>query len=316
MNSRVRIMAAALAVVAAGAAGWLVRSRAEDKPAAPPDKPVVADKPDSPALAAVKKTAEAFAKAFNAGDAKAVAAFCTKDVEYAGPDGETIKGRDNLEREYAEFFKKNPKATIDVKVESVKLMGGVAAVEEGKLVLHLPSQTEPNETFYNVLHVREEDGWKMAAIREWTPDPNDATVKDLEWMLGDWVGKNDGVAVNVHCAWDEDKVFLRSRYTVKKGDTVVSSGTQVMGLDPAGGLRSWVFDASGAFGEAVWTRDGERWISESSGTLPDGSEITAQNVMIPLTKDSFTWQALERTAAGSALPAGPPIKVTRVKADK
>jgi uncharacterized protein (TIGR02246 family) len=318
MNRRLGILAAVLAVGAAGAAGWLVRSRAEDKPAAPPDKPGAADadKPDSPALAAVKKTAEAFAKAFNAGDAKAVAAFCTKEVEYVGPEGEAINGRDALEKAYGEFFKNNPKAKIDVKVESVKLLGGVAAVEEGALVLHMANQREPNETRYTVLHVKEDDGWKMAAIREWTPDPNDASVKDLEWMLGDWVGKGDGVEVRVHCAWDEDKTFLRSRYTLKKGEKVVSSGTQVMGVDPAGGLRSWAFDSSGAFGESVWTRDGDRWVSESSGTLPDGSEITSQNVMIPLTKDAFTFQSLERTAAGTALPSGPPLKVTRVKADE
>jgi hypothetical protein len=42
----------------------------------------------------VKKTAAAFTEAFNAGDAAAVAAFWTKDGEYVGPDGESLRGRD------------------------------------------------------------------------------------------------------------------------------------------------------------------------------------------------------------------------------
>ena len=38
---------------------------------------------------------------------------------------------------------------------------------------------------YSVLHVREEDGWRMASVREWVPDPQElVTVKDVEWLLG------------------------------------------------------------------------------------------------------------------------------------
>jgi hypothetical protein len=53
------------------------------------------------------QNAEAFAAAFNKGDAKAVAAFWTMNGEYAGPDGEKIRGREVIEKEYADFFKKN-----------------------------------------------------------------------------------------------------------------------------------------------------------------------------------------------------------------
>ena len=44
--------------------------------------------------------------------------------------------------------------------------------------------------------------------------------------------------------------------------------------------------------------------------------IRLLNILIPLGKDAFTWQSLDRTAAGSALPDQPPVKVTRVKAAK
>jgi hypothetical protein len=156
----------------------------------------------------------------------------------------------------------------------------------------------------------------MASVREVVPDPTDLTMKDVEWLLGDWVAKSDDAEARLSYAWDEDKVFVRGRYSLKQGGKVVSSGTQVIGKDPNGGLRSWQFDANGSFGEWFWVRDEGRVIIEAVGTLPDGSETTAVNIVIPLGKDAFTWQSLERTAAGSPLPDTPPVKVTRVQAEK
>ena len=54
-------------------------------------------------------------------------------------------------------------------------------------------------------------------------------------------------AFHTRNAWDEGKAFLHCRYTMTKDGTVVSSGLQVIGKDPAGGLRSWQFDKSGTF---------------------------------------------------------------------
>ena len=46
-------------------------------------------------------------------------------------------------------------------------------------------------------------------------------------------------------------------------------------------------------------------------------ELPTQGFRFPpeLGKDAFTWQAVERTAAGSPLAGTPPLKVTRVKAE-
>ena len=142
------------------------------------------------------------------------------------------------------------------------------------------------------------------------------SLKDVEWLIGEWVAKADDAELRTRYEWDEDKVYLRCRYTLKKAGKVTASGTQMIGKDPAGGLRSWLFDSSGAFGESQWSRDGGRWVIKAAGTLPDGSETTAVNLLIPVEKDSFTWQSIERTAGGTALPATPPLKVTRVKGDK
>ena len=102
MTRHKRIAIGVLALVAvAVAAGALYRLAAQDKPGAD-DKETKKDgketkKDDSAEMTAVRKTADAFAKAFNAGDARAVAAFWTKDGEYIGPDGAEVRGRDELE---------------------------------------------------------------------------------------------------------------------------------------------------------------------------------------------------------------------------
>ena len=272
---------------------------------------------ESPELAAVRRTADAFTKAFNAGDAKAVAAFWTNEGEFTDADGETIRGRDEIEKGYRQFFQEHPKASIEVKIQGLRLIGPRTSVEEGILKLRLPGEKEPKISRYTVLHVREEEGWHMASVREWVPDPAElVTLKDVEWLLGEWTAKGPGGEVRVTYAWDEPKAFLRGRYTLSRDQRVVGSGTHIIGKDPTGGLRSWVFDGSGATGEGSWSRDEDRWVIETAGTLPDGNAVTGVNVLIPLDKDSFTWQALERTVAGSPLPAATPLKVTRVKADK
>jgi uncharacterized protein (TIGR02246 family) len=304
-------LAAALAALAV--TGWLFRGQAQEK--GPPGKDDKA--PESADEAAVRKTAEEFAKAFNKGDAKAMAALFTKDAEYDGPDDEPIRGRDALEKAYADFFKKNPKATIDVKIESIRLIGHHTAVEEGSLLLRLPGDKEPAESEYSVLHVKEDDGWRMATVREWVPDP--ATLvspKDLEWLIGEWSGKDGGTEVRTTYSWDENKVYLHCRYSLKTDGKVIASGNEIIGKDPAGGLRSWLFDDSGTFGEAAWTREENRWVIEADGVLPDGSALTATNILVPVGKDAFTWQSVDRAADGNPLPDVPPLKVTRVKKDK
>lgn len=316
MKARLWSISLAACFVTAAVA-FYSHTTAQDRIAPPAaEQPIsaVEEKPKNEAAeAAVRKNADAFTAAFNKGDAKSIVALMTKEVEYNGPDGETISGRDALEKSYVDFFKDNPKATIEVQISGVRPVGRQTAIEEGTLKLTVPGKPI-SETRYSVLHVHEEEGWRMATVREWLPNPAElVTLKDVEWLIGDWEAKGNEAELSISYAWDEDKAYIRGRYTLKKGGKVVSSGSQVIGKDPAAGLRSWVFEGNGSFGESNWNRDGDRWVIDAGGTLPDGSETSATNILIPLSKDAFTWQSTERTAAGASLPDLPPVKVTRVK---
>src|SRR5205814_1110071 len=141
-------------------------------------------------------------------------------------------GRKEIEKSYREFFEKYPKATVDVHIDSVKLLGKHTALEEGSLSVTLPGEKEPAVSRYSVLHVREDEGWKMASVREWVPDPAQlVSLKDVEWLVGEWSAKQKNAEVAVRYAWDDDRASLVGRYSLKVDGKPVSSGTQIIRKD-------------------------------------------------------------------------------------
>lgn len=263
--------------------------------------------------AAINKTTADYVSAFNRGDAEAIAEMYTAEAEFEDTTGEMLNGRSAIKTSFASFFEANPKASIAVQVESVRPLGRGLATAIGVVRLELPDVEPVVETRYSALHVLEGERWRVASVREWMSDPATAvTPEQLEWLVGEWTASGDNGTVHITYTWDESRVFLQGRYTIAQDAKVVSSGTQVIGRSPTGGLRSWLFDSSGTTQDAIWTRDHDRWLSEGLGILPDGTEITSLNVMIRLGKDTFTWQTIEREADGVPLPALPPIRVNRV----
>ncbi len=304
---RSKLLVAAV-FVAGGLLGWLAST--DRWPT------VLAQQPTKTggAEAGVKAITAEYVKAFNAHDAKAAAALWTADGEYTGADDDPITGRADIEKGLAAYFKANPKATVEVRVESVKAIGRGLASVEGVVALKLPGDDPVIESRYTALHVNEDGKWQAASVREWVPDPaTNVTPKQMEWLLGEWTSKGDGGELKIVYAWDEDKVFITGKYTLTKDGKTISKGTQVIGRNPTGGLRSWMFDSSGTTSDGLWVRDENRWINEADGVLPDGTQISSVNVLIPLGPDAFTWQTTEREVDGNPVQALPPIKVTRVK---
>ena len=312
-----RIVLAAVVLAATGLLGWLVSAQpwsaalAQQKPG-PQGAPSPAK--GEGAEAGIKAITADYVKAFNAADAKAAAGLWTAEGEYVGADGEEIKGRAEMEKSLAAYFKAHPKATVEIRVESVRVMGRGLASAEGVVALKLPGSDAATESRYTALHVLDDGQWLAATVREWVPDPaTDVTPKQLEWLVGEWTAKGEGGELKIVYRWDDGQVFLTGKYTLTKDGKTVSAGTQVIGRNPTGGLRSWLFDSKGTTSDGLWVRDDKRWINEANGMLPDGTEIHSVNVLIPLGPDAFTWQTTEREVDGVSVPGLPPVKVTRVK---
>jgi uncharacterized protein (TIGR02246 family) len=302
-----RKKACLIAVVGALVALAACLFRLQGHVAAAPDN----DPPRQAEEAALRQLARDFIEALSQGDAKAVAAFWTSQGEYSGGDGATLRGREAIEKAYQDFFAKNPRVGIKGAIDSIRFVSQDSAVAEGSARVTKGRAGMPVASRFSILYVRENGPWRMAILREW-PDEG-AALGDLDWLIGTWTAKTPNGEVRTAYTWDENKKFIHVRFTIKDKDNSVS-GTQVLAKDPnSDGLRSWLFESDGGFGEATWSWDGKRWHIEARGTEADGAEITAENLLTPLDKDSFTWQSVNRQVGGEEQPDIPPVKVTRVK---
>jgi uncharacterized protein (TIGR02246 family) len=268
---------------------------------------------------AIRATADEFVKAFNAADAKAVGALWAAEAEYVDEEAQSFQGRETIEKLYADVFKQHPGAVMTVKIESVRLLGPGVALEKGVAWVKSPGGLADTAARYTVVHSKRDGKWLMVFGRDtpYVPATNEDYLKDLEWLIGDWVPEAKDQPLRLHFEWMAQRNFIKNTYTVTKNGQSTLTGGQIIGWNPKKGrIVSWHFDAQGGFGEDVWTKDGSRWVIEAAGTLRDGSESTAVNMATPLDTDSFTWQSIKRTLDGVSLPDVPPVKLVRAQPSK
>ena len=109
--------------------------------------------------------------------------------------------------------------------------------------------------------------------------------------------------IETDCEWTKNRNFITRSFAVVVGDQVNKSGMQIVGWDPvAKQIHSWVFDSDGGFSEGTWTRKGEKWLIQQTGTLPDGGKSSVLNILKRIDNDSFTWQSINRDIDGEVLP--------------
>ncbi len=266
---------------------------------------------------AIREAAQAFAQAFEKGDAKAIGTYFTEEGEYVEEDGEPVRGREALAKAYADFFAKRAHLRAECKTDKVRFLSKDTAVEEGTFTVHATG-APPHASRYSALHVRQDGRWLIALLKEWGDDTTDEpSLDDLAWLIGAWECNGDYAQAKTEYEWADNKKFIHVRYTVElteDGKAIKHSGTQVMGIDPAlGVVRAWTFDSEGGIGEAHWLWDGDRWVIDSGGTQPDGSTTTALSFLTRAGDDEFTWRSVKRTHDGEELPDLAAITVKRVK---
>lgn len=259
---------------------------------------------------AITQAIGSFAAAFRKGDGKALAAHWSNAGEYIAEDGTTFSGRPALEKAYAEAFAKNPGHTLDVEVETIRFPSRDTAVVEG----HFKLSTAKGERVVSkcsFLYAREDGKWLIAIAREWPSDG--LSLRDLEWLIGNWEAKRDGTTVSTKYEWAANKSFIRCQFSITH-DGQTHSGLQMIGKDPSTGLlRTWTFEDNGGIGDTDIVRDGKKFIHVGRGVMADGRVMAATNIMTPLDADSFLWHSVQRSLDDEALPDLPPIKVVRVK---
>jgi uncharacterized protein (TIGR02246 family) len=278
----------------------------DKKPAADPKRE--ADKQ------AIEKMIQDMVQAFNNKDAAALVANWSEDGEYSRNDDVPFRGKGEILKGYAEYFKAlKGKPKLEVQLDGIRFPSKDSAYSEVTLRLKNEAGEVVASSWRNTLLVREDGQWKVAIVSEWDRDESvDVNLKELEWLIGTWHAANKDREVTTTYEWDENKTFIRGKYTVKEGAKVVESGTQMIGKDNAEGtIRSWVFQSDGGFGDGLWTRDGKKWTVDLYGVTAEGQEMSASVIYIHLDANTYTWQAVDQEVDGEPVADTQPIKVTK-----
>jgi uncharacterized protein (TIGR02246 family) len=256
----------------------------------------------------IRKLLATLEDSFNRGDAKGVAACWTLKGDFVARTGERTEGRDQLQKGFQESLAAHKNSKLRILILSLRTVSDGVALVDAIADVTPPAASPLGEPGFSLVLVKHQDRWWIESARETTsrgPAPI-KHIKDLEWMVGDWADEApppSGLSLHSTCGWTDNRAFLIRKFTVQGKSGASHAGTEVIGWDPrARRIRSWVFDSSGGFGENLWVRDGNRWLLKYSGSLADGSEVSATNVLTVVDADTLTLESKDRTVNGAKEP--------------
>ena len=253
--------------------------------------------------------------AYNAHDAAKLAALWSESAVYVLPDtGESIVGREAIQKMFGEMFEKSPAAHLTVETESIRFVSPDVALESGRAKM-LQADGSIDHSRYSAVYVKQNDQWLLDSVHD-VDTTSELTAQnplaELEWMVGEWIDQADESSVETVCEWTKNRKFLTRTFRVSAPGVDELEGTQVIGWDPlVGAIRSWVFDSDGGFSAGIWKRDGDKWVVESTGFLAEGLPVSSVQVFARFDANSFGWQSFGRRVGAETLPNIDEIKVSR-----
>lgn len=254
---------------------------------------------------AVRDAAVQFVEAYNAHKAEAVAALFGPNARMEDEDGELIEGREAIQQSYADEFESAPKAAISLTVDSLTFITPDVAVEEGAVEIFPDGETLTARSRYVAVHLRKDDKWRIISSRSVERDviSNYDQLRDLEWLIGEWIDEGDDSVVEFNSRWDDNKAYLLNDFQVIQDGAITMRGTQRIGWDPQSkSIRAWIFDSNGGFGEAQWSAGDGVWIAKASGVSADGKSASATRVYTPVDHDHIVVSTRDRIVDGEVQP--------------
>lgn len=278
-----------------------------------------ADSAVSPDEAAVHKAMEEFVNAFNAADAKRLAATLTATAEYIDDESNRMVGANVIAEMLGKFFAANKGAAMQITPEGARTIAPGVVAEDGESVITVPDKNSQSTRKFTAIFAKVDGQWKLASIREF---PEDAVVisaeerlNDLAWFVGEWLdeGRDSLVSNNVRLA--ADKSHLIREFSVKKDGEELVKGMQWIGVDPlTGTLKGWSFDSAGGRSETTWTKNGAEWLVRMTGITSDGDESGATFLFKPVTKDRIELKVMHKVVGGEVEPDSSTVLVRRAPA--
>ncbi len=254
---------------------------------------------------ALQALARAYAQAFDAANAGALGGLFTENAELIDEHGGRIQGRAGIENFLGTVFKERPGATITIVPASLRFLSPDVALEEGRTVVRTPGTSPPTSRHYTVTYVKQGDRWRYSVVREElekavTPHER---LRELEWLVGDWMDESPDSLVHTSCRWTPDGNFLLRDFTIRVQGKPVMTVNERIGWDASRRqIVSWVFDSEGGHGTGCWSRGDNDWVIKSTGVLPDGRTASATHVLTRVNDHSARWASVERTVGDRIVP--------------
>ncbi len=289
-------LAAGLLLV--GVAGGLVYGFAlRPAPAAPQAKPD--DAKVGPDEAEVHKALEAFVAAFNENDATKMAAVLTATAEYIDDDSNRIEGSKAIGELLGKFFAANKGAKLQITPEGTRTVAPGVVIEDGELVITIPAKETQSVRKFTTVYAKVDGAWKIASIREYPEDTEVVSsaerLKDLEFLIGEWVDEGGDSLVNTTIKWAPDKSHIMREFSVLQQGKELLTGTQRIAVDPlTGTIKGWSFDSSGGYGDSTWTKNGDQWLIRGTAVTSDGDAAAATYILKALSKDRLELKTMHK----------------------
>lgn len=258
---------------------------------------------------AIRTEVESFLKAYSKGDAKEAASHFTPDAEYVSSFGAAIQGREAIETSLSVFFKVHPDCHAEAVIDSIRVVSPGVAMEDGVTTILHEETGKTVETRYTALHVKVDDKWMVASVRDHAPKTQQTPeehLAQLDWLRGEWVDEHEDSVVSFSCEPCDKGKFLLRQFSMKTEGEETLSGSQRIGWDPqTRQLRTWIFDSEGGHAEGFWHQDGESWTLKLTGITADGETASGTSIYTPIDDHTMTWQAVDHVIGGVRMPDGP-----------
>lgn len=256
--------------------------------------------------AEIKARIQSYTAAFNAKDvAKLVSHWSPEGVYISRSTGDRVIGHEALTKEFAAILASENVPKLASTTKSIDLISPNVALERGTATV-TRGDSEVVESDYSVVYMKSGGTWLIDRVTEEkivVQRSNYNKLKDLEWLIGEWIDDSGGITIDVVCRWTKNKNYISRTYTVSIGNEVGSSGLQIIGWDAKQKqIRSWLFDSNGGVVNGTWTRRDDRWVVQSVATLADGATGSFTSIFRPSDEETFTWKKINRVRDGQILP--------------
>jgi len=267
------------------------------QPAAPAASAMTADEKS------VRDTLAAYVVTYNQKDAAKLVEFFTPDGTLIDSDNVATRGREAIVQEFSESFAEPSTYTLEGKVDRIRLITPDVAQAEGVSRLVSPKEATIANHFVALL-TRQGDAWKLVEVRDYPAPAASVTpyerLKELEWMVGDWVDETDDAQVSSTVQWGQGKGYLVRNYSAQIKGGPATSGLMIIAWDPQSEqIKSWIFNADGSRGEGAWTRGADnQWVVKAHGSTGDGQPNSATQIISLINKDAVKTSSVDRIVGG------------------